>query len=135
VRLEEESRKSKPRPRGADLRITDGRFAENRTPECGVRFHARISSTTVGPRKSPRNVQVSRDVDRPVTIKASESQGDKEKFLVFGKRTRRSGGTFFLYGFVYRSAGDLACRRPVRSITSFFCCLLLCYLSFSNLLF
>ncbi|KAH0822563.1 hypothetical protein GEV33_000228 [Tenebrio molitor] len=34
--------------------------------ECGVRFHARISSSTAG----PRNVQVSRDVDRPVTIKA-----------------------------------------------------------------
>ncbi|KAH0814234.1 hypothetical protein GEV33_008565 [Tenebrio molitor] len=37
------------RLRGADLRIPDG---------------------SVGPRKSPRNVQVSRDVDRPVTIKA-----------------------------------------------------------------
>jgi hypothetical protein len=70
VRLEEESRKAKPRRRGTDLRIRDGRFAENQTPECGVRFHARISSSTVGPRKSPRNVQVSRDVDRPVRIKA-----------------------------------------------------------------
>ncbi|KAH0812143.1 hypothetical protein GEV33_010648 [Tenebrio molitor] len=63
-------KKSEPRRRGADLRIPDGRFAENQTPECGVRFHARISSSTVGPRKSPRNVQVSRDVDRPVRIKA-----------------------------------------------------------------
>jgi hypothetical protein len=54
VRLEEESRKAKPRRRGADLRIPDGRFAENRTPECGVKFHAWISSSTVG----PRNVQV-----------------------------------------------------------------------------
>jgi hypothetical protein len=70
VRLEEESRKSKPRRREAELRIPDGRFAENQTPECGVKFHARISSSTVGPRKSPRNVQVSRDVNRPVTIKA-----------------------------------------------------------------
>jgi hypothetical protein len=70
VRLEEESRESKPRRRGADLRIPDGRFAENQTPECGVRFHARISSSTVSPRKSPRNVQVSRDVDRSVTIRA-----------------------------------------------------------------
>jgi hypothetical protein len=68
VRLEEESRKSKPRRRGADLRIPDGR--KNQTPECGVKFHARISSSTVGPRKSPRNVQVSKDVDHPVTIKA-----------------------------------------------------------------
>jgi hypothetical protein len=50
--------------------FTDGRFAENLTPERGVRFHARISSFTVGPRKSARNVQVSREVDRPVTIKA-----------------------------------------------------------------
>ncbi|KAJ3636455.1 hypothetical protein MTP99_000002 [Tenebrio molitor] len=33
--------------------------------ECGVRFHAQISSSTVG----PRNVQVSRHVDRPVTTK------------------------------------------------------------------
>jgi hypothetical protein len=29
--LEEESRESKPRRRGADLRIPDGRFAENRS--------------------------------------------------------------------------------------------------------
>jgi hypothetical protein len=56
--------------RGADLRIPDGRFVKNQTPESGVKFHAWISSSTVGPRKSPRNVQVSRDVDRPVTIKA-----------------------------------------------------------------
>ncbi|KAH0814246.1 hypothetical protein GEV33_008545 [Tenebrio molitor] len=67
VRLEEESRKSKPRRRGADLRIPDGRFVKNQTPECGVKFHAWISLSTVGPRK----VQVSRDVDRPVTIKAT----------------------------------------------------------------
>ncbi|KAH0817062.1 hypothetical protein GEV33_005729 [Tenebrio molitor] len=66
VRLEEESRKAKPRRRRADLRIPDGRFVKNQTPECGVKFHARISSPIVGPRK----VQVSRDVDRPVTIKA-----------------------------------------------------------------
>jgi hypothetical protein len=65
VRLEGESRKSKPRLQGADLRIPDGRFAKNQTLECGVRFLARISSSTVG----SRNVQVSRDVDRPVTIK------------------------------------------------------------------
>jgi hypothetical protein len=70
VRLEEESRKSKPRRRGADLRIPDGRFVKNQTPKCGARFHARISSSSVGPRKSPRNVQVSRDVDHPMTIKA-----------------------------------------------------------------
>jgi hypothetical protein len=70
VRLEEESRKSNPRRREADLWIADGRFVKNQTPECGDKFHARISSSTVGPRKSPRNVQVSRDVDRPVTIKA-----------------------------------------------------------------
>jgi hypothetical protein len=38
--------------------------------ECGVKFHARISSSTVDPRKSPRNVQICRDVDHPVTIKA-----------------------------------------------------------------
>jgi hypothetical protein len=55
-----------PRRRGANLEIPDGRFAENQTPECGVKFHARISSSTV----DPRNVQISRDVDRPVTIKA-----------------------------------------------------------------
>jgi hypothetical protein len=31
VRLEEESRESKPRRQGADLRIPDGRFGENRS--------------------------------------------------------------------------------------------------------
>jgi hypothetical protein len=35
-------------------------------PECGVRFHARISSSTVG----PRNVRISKDVVHPVTTKA-----------------------------------------------------------------
>jgi hypothetical protein len=53
VTLEEESRKSKPRRRGADLRIPDGRFVKNQTPECGAKFHAWISSSTVDPRKSP----------------------------------------------------------------------------------
>jgi hypothetical protein len=81
VRLEEESRKSKPRRRGADLRIPDGRFVKNQTPECGVKFHAWISLSTVGPRK----VQVSRDVDRPVTIKATVI----EKKIVFAKPARR----------------------------------------------
>ncbi|KAJ3623563.1 hypothetical protein MTP99_019782 [Tenebrio molitor] len=70
VRLEEESRKSTLRRRGADLRIPEGRFVKNQTPECGVKFHARISSSIVGPRKSPRKGQVSRDIDCPVTIKA-----------------------------------------------------------------
>jgi hypothetical protein len=82
-------------------------FAENRTPECGVRFHARISSSTVGPRKSPRNVPISGDVDRPVTSKARASfQAER----------------FFLLGFdclSYRSAADLACKWPVRPITVF----------------
>jgi hypothetical protein len=66
VTLEGESRESKPRRRGADLRIPEGSSVENQTPECGVKFHARILSSTVG----PRNVQISRDLDRPVTIKA-----------------------------------------------------------------
>jgi hypothetical protein len=93
VRLEEES---KPRRRGADLRIPDGRFVKNQTPECGVKFHAWISSSTVGPRKSPRNVQVSRDVDRPVTIKARV----KENFFVLAKPARRfRQNVFFLFGF------------------------------------
>jgi hypothetical protein len=118
VRLEEESRKSKPRRRGADLRNPDGRFVKNQTPECGVKFHARISSSTLGPRKSPRNVQVSRDVDRPVTIKARVI----EKKLVFAKPARRfRQNVFFCSGLNYRSAGDLACKRPVRPITVFFC--------------
>jgi hypothetical protein len=92
VRLEEESRKAKPRRRRADLRIPDGRFVKNQTPECGVKFHARISSPIVGPRK----VQVSRDVDRPVTIKARVI----EKIFSFreaGRRFRQN--VFFLFGF------------------------------------
>ncbi|KAH0816669.1 hypothetical protein GEV33_006122 [Tenebrio molitor] len=72
--------------RGADLRIPDERFAKKQTPECGVKFHARISSSTVGPRKSPRksprNVQVSRDVDRPVTIKARIRLSAKKDYLL-----------------------------------------------------
>jgi hypothetical protein len=116
VRFEEESRKSKPRHRGADLRIPDGRFAENRTPECGVRFHARISSSTVGPRKSPRNVQISRDVDRPVTIKARVI----ETFFSFWEASASfQAKRFFCSGLSYRSAGDLACKRSVRPITVF----------------
>jgi hypothetical protein len=115
VRLEEESRKAKPRRRGADLRIPDGRFVKNQTPECGVKFHARISSSTVG----PRNVQVSRDVDRPVTIKARVI----EKKISFREASAlfQAERFFFLFGLSYRSAGDLACKRPVRAITVFFC--------------
>jgi hypothetical protein len=93
VRLEEESRKSKPRRRGADLRIPDGRFVKNQTPECGVKFHARISSSTMGPRK----VQVSRDVDRPVTIKARVI----EKIFSFREASASfQAERFFLFGLV-----------------------------------
>jgi hypothetical protein len=118
VRLEEESRKSKPRRRGADLWIPDGRFVKNQTPECGVKFHARISSSTVGPRKSPRKVQVSRDVDRPVTIKARVI----EKKFSFREASAsfQAERFFFLFGLNYRSPGDLACKRPVRPIIVFF---------------
>jgi hypothetical protein len=105
----QQGRKTKPRRRGADLRIPDGRFAKNQTPECGVKFHARISSSTVGPRKSPRNVKVSRDVDRPVPIKAKVI----EKNLVFGKPARRfRQNVFFCSDLSYRSTGDLVCKRP-----------------------
>jgi hypothetical protein len=108
-------RKSKPRRRGADLRIPDGRFVKNQTPECGVKFHARILSSTVGPRK----IQVSRDVDRPVTIKARVI----EFFFKFSRSQRVVSGrtVFFCSDSSYRSAGDLACKRPVRPITVFFC--------------
>jgi hypothetical protein len=112
VRLEEESRKSKPRRREADLRIPDGRFAENQTPERGIKFHARISSSTVGPRK----VQVSRDVDRPVTIKARVI----EKNFTFREASASfQAERFFCSDSSYRSAGDLACKRPIREITVF----------------
>jgi hypothetical protein len=95
------------------LRIPDERFVRNQTPECGVKFHARISSSTVGPRK----VQVSRDVDRPVTIKARVI----EKFFSFREASASfQAELFFLFGLSYRSAGDLACKRPVRPITAFF---------------
>ncbi|KAH0818975.1 hypothetical protein GEV33_003816 [Tenebrio molitor] len=100
VRLEEESRKSKPRRRGADLWIPDGRFVKNQTPECGVKFHARISSSTVGPRKSPRKVQVSRDVDRPVTIKARVI----EKNFSF----REASASFQAERFFFLSSGELS---------------------------
>jgi hypothetical protein len=117
VRLEEESRKSKPRRRGADLRIPDGRFVKNQTPECGVKFHAQISSSTVGPRNSPMKVQVSRDVDRPVTIKARVI----EKNFCFPEASASfQAERFFCSDSSYRSAGDLACKRPVRAITVFF---------------
>jgi hypothetical protein len=95
VRLEEESRKSKPRRREADFRIPDGRFVKKQTPECGVKFHAWISSSTVGPRKSLRNVQVSRDVDPPVTTKARVI----EKFCSFREaRASFQAERFFFVG-------------------------------------
>jgi hypothetical protein len=97
---------------GADLRIPDGRFAENQTPECGVKFHARISSSTVGPRKSRRNVQICRDVDRPVTIKARVI----EWIFSFREASTSFQNVFFVRVWV----GDLACKRPVRPTTDFF---------------
>jgi hypothetical protein len=96
------------------LWIPDEKFVKNQTPEYGVKFHARISSSTVG----PRNVQVSRDVDRPVTIKARVIEN------IFSFREASASfqaERFFLFRLRYRSAGDLACKRPVRPITVFFC--------------
>jgi hypothetical protein len=80
--------------------------------------NAWISSSTVGPRKSPRNVQVSRDVDRPVTIKAKVI----EKIFSFREASAsfQAERFFFCSDSSYRSAGDLACKRPVRAITVFF---------------
>jgi hypothetical protein len=70
---------------------------KNQTPECGVKFHARMSSSTVGPRKSPRKVQVSRDVDRPVTIKARVI----EKIFSFREASASfQAERFFLFGLV-----------------------------------
>jgi hypothetical protein len=114
VRLEEESRKSKPRRQGADLRIPDEKFVKNQTPECGVKFHAWISSSTMGPGKSPRNVQVFKDVDRPVTIKARVI----EKFFSFREASASFQAERFFFGLSYRSSGDLACKLSARS---FFC--------------
>jgi hypothetical protein len=91
VRLEEESRKSKPRRRGADLRITDGRFVKNQTPECGIKYHAWISSSTVGQRKSPRNVQRRRQP------RDDQGQGDRKKKLFSRSQRVVSGKTFFLF--------------------------------------
>jgi hypothetical protein len=101
------------------LRIPDGRFVKNQTPECGVKFHARISSSTVGRRKSPRNVQVSRDVNRPTTIKARVI----EKIFSFreGKASFQAE-RFFLFWLSYRSAGDLACKTAGQTDNSFFFC-------------
>jgi hypothetical protein len=59
--------------------------------------------------------------------------GDKSKFLVFGKRARRfKQNVFFCSGLCYRSAGDVACKRPVRPIIVFFfyCSYCSTYLSF-----
>jgi hypothetical protein len=115
----QQGRKTKHRRRGADLRIPDGRFAKNQTPECGVKFHARISSSTVGPRKSPRNVKVSRDVDRPVPIKAKVIE---KKFSIReASASFQAERFFFCSDLSYRSTGDLVCKRPVRAITVFFC--------------
>jgi hypothetical protein len=109
ARLEEESRKSKPRRRGADLRIPDGRFVKNQTPECGVKFHAQISSSTVG----PRNVQVPRDVDRPVTIKARVI----EKNFSFREASASfQAERFFLFGFELSNM-----QTAGQSDNSFFC--------------
>jgi hypothetical protein len=76
VRLEEASRKSKPRRRGADLRIPDGRFVKKQTPECGVKFHVWISSSTVGPR-SPRE---SPGLQRRRPPRDDQGQGERKNF-------------------------------------------------------
>jgi hypothetical protein len=71
-----------------------------------------------GREEVPEKVQVSRDVDRLVTIKARV----KEKIFSFSEASASfQAERFFLFGLSYRSAGDLACKRPVRPITVFFC--------------
>ncbi|KAH0813562.1 hypothetical protein GEV33_009229 [Tenebrio molitor] len=57
VRLEGESRASKPRRQRADLRFLNARFPKNGTPRSRVTFHVRISPSSMVPKKSPRNDQ------------------------------------------------------------------------------
>jgi hypothetical protein len=70
-----------------------------------------------GPEEVPEKVQVSKDVDRLVTINARV----KEKIFSFSEASASfQAERFFLFGLSCRSAGDLACKRPVRPITVFF---------------
>jgi hypothetical protein len=88
-------------------------------PNSGVR--SQVPRPDFVDHRGPEEVPEERSVlQRRRPPRDDESHGGKEKFFVFRKRAPRSGRTFFLYGFGYRSAGDLACKRPVRSITSFF---------------
>jgi hypothetical protein len=100
----------------------DPRRKVREEPNAGVRSQIPRLDFVVypGPEEVPEKVQVSRDVDRLVTIKARV----KEKKFSFSEASAsfQAERFFFLFGLSYRSAGDLACKRPVRPITVFFFC-------------
>jgi hypothetical protein len=73
MRLEEESRKSKPRRRGADLRIPE-EVREEPKPECGVKFHARFRRPSWA-RGSPRGTSRSQRRRPP---RDDRGQGDRK---------------------------------------------------------
>jgi hypothetical protein len=95
--------------------FTDPRRKVRGEPNAGVR--SQIPRPDFVVHVGPRNVQVSRDVDRPVTIKARVI----EKIFSFREASASfQAEHFFLFGLSYRSAGDVACKRPVRAIILFF---------------
>jgi hypothetical protein len=75
--------------------FADPRRKVREEPNAGVRSQIPRPDFVVhrGPRKSPKNVQVSRDVDRPVTIKARVI----DFFFVFAKPARRFRQNVFFF--------------------------------------
>jgi hypothetical protein len=110
--------------------FTDPRRKVRGEPNAGVRSQIPRLDFVVyrGPEEVPEKVQVSRDVDRLVTIKARVI----EKIFCFREASASfQAERFFCSGLSYRSAGDLACKRPVRPITVFFVRVLVYFISLS----
>lgn len=109
-----ESKKSEPRRRRVDLRGPDERFQKDQTPGSGVTFHVLISSSSVIPRKSPRNDPKHLRRRQPRTRVTDKNFYSREVgwfsalFLVFCFCFRTLRNCFFLTGLSYRLAGDIA---------------------------
>lgn len=94
-----ESGESDPRRRRADLRVPDGRFRRDRTPGSGVEFHARISSSTAIPRKSPGTIRGSWEDDGPRRSRPGRGWQIK-RHLFAGKRATCRPFPFILFSRV-----------------------------------
>jgi hypothetical protein len=102
--------------------FADPRRKVREEPNAGVR--SQIPRPDFVVHRGPEEVPEERPgLQRRRPPRDDQGQGDRKNFFSFREASASfQAERFFLFGLSDRSAGDLACKRPVRPITVFFFC-------------